>query len=187
MGSVWYVMLDVPFFFVRPCLLAPHLLLQSVALEVVDVRQALLPPNNFSPLYMLKNHVDLLQLGVIDNLEKRDNVRMSNLLQNGDLPVDVLLRIPGGQFPQAAGLGQTRDNLDSHIFAILEVLSKFDLAMLATPYFLDDLVLVDEFAAGCIVAIDVGSTRFPDPTALERMEVRAVGYSWRSSSLRRRL
>ena len=53
---------------------------------------ALLPPHNLSQLDVLQHHIDLLEFGIIDHFQEADHVGMSDLLENSNLPLCLVLR-----------------------------------------------------------------------------------------------
>lgn len=58
-------------------------------------------PSDFATLAVLENHVDLLGVWVIDDLLEGDDVRMMQLLQDGDLLAHLILGDEFGTFSPA--------------------------------------------------------------------------------------
>lgn len=137
--------------------LASLLSFSSPALKSTDMRQSLLSPDNLSTLDVLKDHVDLLEFGIVNDFEEGDHIGMSNLLQDGNFPLGLLLGIHiGSNLAEPSLLGESWDDLDSHIFSILEVSGQFDLAMDTAADLVNDLVVVDDLSARRKVPIDIG-------------------------------
>lgn len=119
-----------------------------------DLRRALLAPYNFPKLNMFQHHVDLLQFGIVDDFQQADDVGVTDLLENGDLPLCLVFG-RNGDSPKLALLGEALYDLDRNIVACLETSCQFDLAMDASAYFFDDLVLVYQLATGNKVLLDL--------------------------------
>jgi hypothetical protein len=126
---------------------ASHLSLDAPSLIQTDVRETLLAPNHFTQLHMLENHVDLLKLWIIDDLEQGYHVRVTNLLEDGDFLFRLILRRHGRDFAKAALLRKARDDLDGHILVCFQVASQLDFAVHPTANFFDHFILVDELPA----------------------------------------
>jgi len=111
------------------------------------VRETLLAPHNFTEFHMLKNHVDLLELRVVNDFEKGDDIRVTDLLQDGDFLLRLVLGRLCCNLSKATLLGETWDDFDSHIFACFEVASQLDFTMHSTSNFFNHFILVNELAA----------------------------------------
>lgn len=147
---------QLPVFLVLGRLLLPPLLpLDPPALVDAYLVVALLAPDDLAELDVFQDHVDLLELGVVDDLQEADDVGMSNLLEDGDLPFRLVLGRHGDP-AQLALLGEALYDLDGYIIARLETPGQFDLAMHAATDLVDDLVLVDQLAPADLIEIDVG-------------------------------
>ena len=103
---------------------------------------------------MLKDHIDLLQLGVIDNFEEADHIRMPDLLQNSNLPLGFVFWRDCDP-AESTFLGESLYDLDSYVFAGLKTASQFDLAMHTSAYLIDDLVLINQFTASNEVLLNL--------------------------------
>jgi hypothetical protein len=68
-----------------------HFSFNSASLILADVRQALLPPHNLSKFDMLEDHVDFLELGVINDFKKGHDIRVSDFLLYGNLLLGLIL------------------------------------------------------------------------------------------------
>jgi hypothetical protein len=136
-------------------LLTSLFLLYPASLVLADPWITLPPPHYLSELDTLQHHVDLLQFGVIDDFEEADDIGMSDLLENGNLSLGLILW-GDGDSSKSALLGEALHDLDSHILSCLETPRQFDLAMNASAYLVDDLVLIYQFATGEGILFDLG-------------------------------
>lgn len=128
--------------------LASHLALDASPFELADMWETLLAPDHFTKFDVLENHVDLLKFRIVDNFEEGDDVFMSDLLENGDFLLGLVLRGLGGDPTESSFLRKSRNDLDGHVLAGLHVSSQLDLSMHAPANLLNHLILVDGFPTG---------------------------------------
>lgn len=105
--------------------------------------QAFFAPDNLAELYMLENHVDLLELGIVNHLEQGDNVGVPDFFENGNLLLGLVLGRHGRDSSKAAFFGEARYDFDGDVVGGLYVAGQLDLAMHAAANLFDNLVLVD--------------------------------------------
>jgi hypothetical protein len=103
---------------------------------------------------MLENHIYLLQLGVIDDFEEADNIRVSYFLQDSYLPLGFVLWCDSDP-AKPTFLGKPWYDLDSYKVTCLKTAGQFDLAMNTSSYLVDDLILIDELSASNEVLLDL--------------------------------
>jgi hypothetical protein len=125
--------------------LASHLAFYASSFVKTNMRETLLSPYDFSKFYMFKDHVNLLEFWVIDDFEEGDYVGVADLLQDGNLLLCLVLGRLCRNLAETSLLRETWNDLDSHVFACLEVPGQLDFAVHATTNFFDHFILVDEF------------------------------------------
>src|SRR2546423_768217 len=112
-------------------------------------------PLNFPHLDMLQHNVYLLSFGIIDDLEKTNDIGVSCFLENGNFLLDLVF--VATILAQSTSLGVPFDDLDGNELARLNVTAKLDFAVYASTKFVDHLVLVDEFSSGDRVHIHISN------------------------------
>lgn len=105
-------------------------------------------------LDILKDHIYLLELWVIDDFEQADNIRMSYLLQDCNLSFGLALG-SDSDLAQSTFLGEPLYDLDRHNVARLKTTGSLDFAKYPSTNLIDDLVLIDELAACDEVLFDL--------------------------------
>jgi hypothetical protein len=116
--------------------------------------RAFLPPYYLSQFNVLEDHINLLQFGVIDDFEEADHIRMSDLLQNSNLPLGLVFwRHCDPAEPTL--LRESLYDLDCYVFAGLKTACQFDLAVYTSAYLVDDLVLINQFTASNEVLLNL--------------------------------
>lgn len=81
---------------------------------------------------------------------------MPDLLQDGNLALDLVLLRQGRDLAEAPLLRKPWDDLDGDMLLGLVVLGLLDLAVDPTAEFREDYILVDEFPTGGGVLVDKG-------------------------------
>lgn len=158
----------------RGGLFAARFPLDAASLVFANVRQSLLPPDNLAEFDMFEHHVNLLQFGVIDDLEQGNDIGMAYLFEDGDLPLAFVLGRHGRDFAEPALLGKARDDFDGDKLSILRVPRQLDLAMHAPAKLLDDFIIVDVFSARGAVMFYVRLVRFSNFVTLQRVQIRTI-------------
>lgn len=132
---------------------ASDISLHTSALKCAYGLYTLFPPRYFSMSDMFQNHVDLLQLWIVDDLQETDDVWMSDLLENGNLSFRLVLR-GNSHLAKPSFLREALYDFNGHIIARLQAACQFDLAMLTSSNLVNDFVLVDEFSSRYEVLFD---------------------------------
>lgn len=153
--------------FVCPSIiLATKLPLNPPSFEGTNAYVSLSPPLYFSMLDEFQDHVDLVEVRVVNDLVQAYDVRVPNLLENGDLPLGLVFWRDGDLSKTALSPRVPLYDLDGHpevvvLWSVL-VSCNLDLAVNSPSDLGKNLILVDELASGrlvldsCLVSSDVG-------------------------------
>lgn len=139
--------------FLGVVILASQLSLYPSSLKCANLRRAFPSPLDLAQFDILEDHVDLLVIGIIDDLVEADDVRVSYLLEDRNLPLRLSLWRDRGS-AESPFLRVSLYDLDGDLLVGLEVPSELHLAMDAATNLSQDLVLIDHLSAGDKVLFD---------------------------------
>ena len=89
--------------------------------DVHDLSQSPSAPDYLTIFNIFEDDIHLLAMGIVDNLQKADNVGMTGLFQDGNFFLHFVLWIP--KSPQTAALRMPLDDLDSNLFSGFDMLT----------------------------------------------------------------
>jgi hypothetical protein len=113
-----------------------------------------LAPDDLSFLNKLENEVNLLLARVVDDLLKPHHVWMVTLLQDRNLPSNLLgLLVDRTKLSKTRASRESLKDLDCNVFARFEVPTSFDFAVNTSTNFFVNLVLIENLATGELIYI----------------------------------